>query len=122
MALAFLLDENLRGPLWNAILRHNTTGLDVLDATRVGDPSDLPLGSVDADILSWCERNGRILVSEDKHTLSGNLANHLAAQGHVPGILIVRPRSSIQSVLGMLVLIAHAGDPVDYRDRIDFVP
>jgi hypothetical protein len=108
--------------LWNAILRHNATGLDVLDARRVGDPPDLCLGSLDPDILSWCERGGRILVSEDKHTLSVHLTNHLAAQGHSPGILIVRPRSSIQRVLGMLVLIAYAGNPVDYRDRIDFVP
>src|SRR5438128_2200982 len=45
--LLFLLDEHLRGPLWPAILRHNAQGGLLIDAVRVGDPPDLPLGSDD---------------------------------------------------------------------------
>ncbi len=63
MALRFVLDENQRGLLWRAVVRHNQRGLHVLDVVRVGDPSDLPLGSIDAEILLWCEREDRILVS-----------------------------------------------------------
>ena len=32
MALAYLLDEHLRGPLWWAIQRHNARGSDLIDA------------------------------------------------------------------------------------------
>ena len=53
MPLRFLLDENLRGgALWRAIQRHNAGGIDLLEATRVGDPVDLPCGSLDPD-TSW---------------------------------------------------------------------
>jgi hypothetical protein len=51
MPLAFLLDEHLRGPLWNAIQRHDLASPFRLDVARVGDPSDLPLGSDDDAIL-----------------------------------------------------------------------
>ena len=55
MPLRFLLDENLRGPLWNAILRHNVRGIDVLDIVWVGDVSAPPLHALDPDILVWAE-------------------------------------------------------------------
>jgi hypothetical protein len=44
MALRFVPDGNLRGPLWRAIQRHNLGGTDPIDAIRVGDAADLPLG------------------------------------------------------------------------------
>ena len=53
----FLLDEHLRGFLWKAIRHHNLIGGDFIDAIRVGDPADLPLGSSDPDILIWAEDN-----------------------------------------------------------------
>ena len=70
MPLAYVLDEHLRGSLWPAILQHNRTSPHLIDATRVGDPSDLALGSSDPEILLWAERNGRILVSLDRKTLT----------------------------------------------------
>ncbi len=65
--LRFLLDEHLRGPLWSAIVRHNALGGLAIDALRVGDVPDLPLGIDDLSILSW---------AEDVHTMPGHLANH----------------------------------------------
>ena len=60
MPLRFLLDENQRGLLWRAIVRHNQSGLYPLDVERVGGPPDLPLGSSDAEILLWAEREDLI--------------------------------------------------------------
>jgi hypothetical protein len=82
----FLLDEHLRGPLWVAILRHNRQGGLLLDAGRVGDPPDLPLASPDPTILLWAEREGRILLTEDVHTMPGPLAQHLQGGHHSPGV------------------------------------
>src|SRR5229473_2577031 len=95
--LRFLLDEHLRGPLWLAIVRHNAQGGLPIDAVRVGDPPDLPLGSADPAILLWAEREGCILITEDVHTMPGYLSNHLE-------------------------LVAHGGEPADYQDTITYVP
>lgn len=51
MPLAFVLDEHLRGPLWQAVLRHNLRSNAPLDVACVGDSNELPLGADDAAIL-----------------------------------------------------------------------
>jgi hypothetical protein len=87
--LRFLKGEHLRGPLWLAILRHNAQGGLPIDAVRVGDPPDLPLGSDDPTILLRAGREGRILLTEDVHTMPGYLAQHLRAGQHVPGVFVI---------------------------------
>ncbi len=120
--LRYVLDENLRGILWQAIQQHNGLGAFPLDAVRVGDPPDLPLGTVDPNILLWAEWEGRIFVSLDKTTLPGHLAQHLQQGRHSPGILIVTPSSTLAEVLEYLVYAAYAGKPIDYADGITFIP
>jgi hypothetical protein len=120
--LKFLLDEHLRGPLWLAIQRHNLLGGLTIDAVRVGDATDLPLASSDSSILFWAELQGRILVSEDKHTMPQHLHHHLKAGQSSPGVLMVRPRAGISDVVEHLELIAHAGEPAEFADAITFIP
>ena len=120
--LRFLLDEHLRGPLWLAIQRHNLLGDLRIDAVRVGDEPDLPLGIDDAQLLAWAERQDRILVTEDKHTMPGHLANHLKVGQTSPGVFMLRASCTLREVLAWLELVAHAGEPLDYANRITFVP
>lgn len=122
MPLRYLLDEHLRGPLWNAIRRHNRGGTNVLDVERVGDPEDLPLSTPDPEVLLWAEREDRILISEDKSTLPDHLAAHLASGHHPPGIMVPRPASPRRAVLEFLVLAAYASEPHEWRDAIRYIP
>lgn len=122
MAIRYLLDENLRGPLWHAIQRHNASGGLPLDVARVGEPPDLALGSPDPFVLEWCERQNRTLVSVDHGTLPGHLADRLTHGGHSPGIFLIRPGTSLRDAIESLELVAHAGDPADYRDRVIYLP
>src|SRR5947209_4589649 len=107
MPLSFLLDENQRGPLWKAIFFHNLTGINLVDAVRVGDLPDLPLGSLDPDILLWAEREGRILVTKDKDSMSAHLADHLQSGHHSPGVFSIRKRSSLPLVVSFLAAAAY---------------
>lgn len=120
--LRFLLDEHLRGPLWRAIVRHNARGGLLIDAVCVGDSPDLPLGSPDKAILLWSEREDRILVTEDVHTMAFYLAEHRQAGHHSPGVFMVGAGSSIKELVGHLELVAHAGNSSDYADTIVYVP
>lgn len=123
MPLRFVLDEQLRGqPLWYALQRHNAVGINVIDVVRVGDPSDLPLGSLDPDILIWAQRHDRILISVDYSTLPTHLADHLAGGNHSPGVLMIRRHSTLPRTITALELAAHAGDPADYQDTIIHIP
>lgn len=122
MPLFYLLDENLPGRLLRAIQRHNANSEHPLDVVCVGDPDDLPLSSDDASILIWCERTGRILVTEDKNTMPEHLQDHLDSDRHCPGIFLVRPNTSMNEMVEFLVLVAHASDPAEWQDRIEFIP
>ena len=122
MAMAFVLDEHLRGPLWQAILQHNLRGDDPLDVVRVGDTPDLPLGADDQELLVWAERSGRILVTEDRHTMGRHLRDHLSSGRHSPGVLITRAGQRIRTLVECMELIAHAGHPADFADAIIYIP
>jgi hypothetical protein len=113
MALSYLLDENLPGRFVRAVERHNARGIDPINAVRVGEPDDVPLGADDPTILAWSEREGRILVSEDKNTMPRHLSDHLAKGNHSPGVFLVRPRASVPEVLEFLVLVAHVSEPAE---------
>jgi predicted nuclease of predicted toxin-antitoxin system len=120
--IRFLLDEHLRGKLWNAIRRHNAAGVDPIDAVRVGDPPAPALGAADPDILAWAEHEGRVVITLDKATLPGFLAQHLQSGRHSPGIQVIRPASTVPQVVTFLAVAAHASDPLDWQDRVEYIP
>ncbi|MDB5299627.1 MAG: hypothetical protein JWO87_1290 [Phycisphaerales bacterium] len=122
MPLRFVLDEHLRGSVWDLIQRHNLLREDPIDVARVGDPEDLPLSISDPQILQWAERERRILISRDKSTMPTHLAQHLAAGHHSPGVMILKPHLSMPRLLDFLVLAAYASEPHEWENRISFVP
>src|SRR5438270_13512762 len=122
MALTFVLDEHLRGPLWAAIRRHNAHGVCVIDAVRVGDPPGLPLGTLDPDLLLWAEREGRVLVTRDWNTMPAYLAAHLQSGHHSPGVFILRRKIPLPQLVFALALAAYALDPAELRDQVRFLP
>ena len=102
MPLAFVIDEHIRGPLLQAIQTHNAGGGPWIDAVQVGDVATLPLGTKDRDILLWAEREGRIVVSNDRDTLPGFLTQHLQAGHHSPGVFLVDIFASTAALVGFL--------------------
>ena len=122
MPVRFLLDEHLRGPLWKAIQRHNHPSEYSIDAARVGDPPDLPLGSADPEILLWAERENRIIITLDANTIPNHLAVHLKAGRHSPGVFIIRQETSLARVISFLEAVAHASEAHEWRDSLNYIP
>jgi hypothetical protein len=118
MPIAFVLDENLRGkPLWHAIRHHNLGGGTRIDATRVGDTADLPLGSLDPDILAWAERADRIILTEDAATFPAELAAHLHRGRTSPGVFVIRSSATLVAVLLWLGLVVADDQPDQWRNK-----
>jgi hypothetical protein len=95
--------------------------MDPIDAVRVGDMPDLPLGSDDAAILLWAEHEQRILVTFDKASMSRYLSEYIAAGHRCPGIFMVPSSSQPVRALEFLVLAAHASDPAEWIDWIKYL-
>jgi hypothetical protein len=121
MPLAYLLDEHVRGLLARHIQRHNALRRPWIDAVQVGDPPDLPLGTLDPEILKWTQREGRILVSRDTNTLPAHLATHLSEGHRCPGIFLLR-NVPLTEVVEFLALAAHASEPEEWQNRAVFIP
>ena len=123
MPIAFVLDENLRGkPLWPAICHRKVGAGPTIDATRVGDRNDLPLGSSDAAILFWAECNCRIVLTEDAATFPVELRAHLLRGRTAPGLFVIRPSATVIAVLAWLELVAIDDQPDQWRDQVHYIP
>jgi hypothetical protein len=122
MPLAFVVDENLRGPVWNALQRARLSQGIPPDVFCVGEPSSPPLNITDPQLLIWTEKHQRILISNDRNTLQDHLEDHLAAGRTSPGIFIVRPTATIPAVRDFICLAAELDEPEEWKGRVQYIP
>ncbi|GAA6619620.1 DUF5615 family PIN-like protein [Scytonema sp. NUACC26] len=118
MSIRYLLDENLPPTFRDQLLRLQPD----LTVLMVGDPDAPPKGTLDPEILCWCEERSFLLVTRNRRSMPVHLAEHLAANRHIPGILVIRRKATIAQVINDLILIAAASNEDEYRDLIDYIP
>lgn len=118
MTIKYLIDENML-PAYRTQLLAKQPALVVL---VVGDPGVPRKGTLDPEILIWCEDNNFVLVTNNRRSMPGHLVDHLNLGRHVPEILALRRRSDIGRVIEDLIIIAEASFEEEYRDRIVYIP
>lgn len=118
MTLKYLMDENI-DPTYTTQLRRLKPDLFVL---TVGELTAPPRGTLDPEILCWCEEHGFILVTNNRKSMPVHLSEHVAQGRHVPGILILNAKLSVGENLEELILFADGSFDDKYQDRIDFLP
>ncbi len=118
MTLNYLLDENV-DPVYQAqLLRRNPD----LVMWVIGDPGAPPIGTLDPEILCWCEEYNFMLVTNNRKSMPVHLTDHIAQGRHVPGIFILNPDLSIGQHIDEFILIAEASFDDEYQDRIVHLP
>lgn len=123
--LKFLIDENLRShAIWQAILdwQKKFGQTYPLDAVRVGQATAPPTGTSDPDLISFCILESRVLVSVDRRTLPGQLAQRQQAGDHVPGIILFHGAVSAGEIAELLATVSWAGDPAEFANQITWLP
>lgn len=118
MAIRYLLDEHLNPAYRSHLVRRNPD----LVVRIIGDLDAPPKGTLDSDILVWCETNGFMLVTNNRKSMPKHLADHLADGRHIPGILTIDTDQSIGQTVEDLLIIAGASFDSEYQDRIDYLP
>ncbi len=116
--MRYLLDEHI-APTYRAQLLRAAPALVVW---LIGDPGAPPRGTLDPEILIWCEENGFILVTNNRRSMPRHLGDHLAAGRHVPGILVINPIMSMGDVIDELILIAGTSTDDEYQDLLLYLP
>ena len=51
-----------------------------------------------------------------------HLTEHLDKNRGIPGIFVLRRKSTIGEIINDLVLISQIGNPSDYQNRITYIP
>ena len=77
MSLKYLMDENL-DPIYQTQLRRKEPDLIVW---AIGDPNTPSKGTLEPEILLWCEKYSFVLVTNNRSSMPVHLNEHLA-QGH----------------------------------------
>jgi hypothetical protein len=81
-----------------------------------------PFGSVDPDLLDFCEQTQRMLISLDRRSMPGHVTAFLAAQRHTWGVGLVTGGATLQRLIEDLRLIWSASDAEEWRDRLFYLP
>ena len=118
MMIKYLLDEHIASLYRTQLMRQ----APYLVVRMIGDPDAPPKGTLDPDILIWCEIHDFILVTNNQKSMPKHLADHLAKGHHIPGIFIIELSSNIGQTLRELIIIAGASFPKEYQDRIEYLP
>jgi hypothetical protein len=112
------MDEDTPGAIRDQLLRRQPE----MDVLAVGDDMAPAYATPDPQLLRWIEREGYVLVSRNRRTLPRHLREHLEAGGHVPGIFLLRRRSSLGQIIDDLILIWETGRPDEHRDQLVYLP
>lgn len=116
--MRYLLDEHINPVLRRELLRANPA----LEVWIIGDPGAPPRGTLDPDILIWCEAHSFCLVTNNRKSMPRHLADHLEMGRHMPGILVVNLAMTMGQMIDDLVLIAGASADAEYHDLIIYLP
>ena len=87
--IRYLLDENVNPILRSALLRNGPQ----LTVWQVGIPGAPPLGTLDPEILIWCQENGFILVTNNRKSMPVHLNDHLASGRRSTGVFYLERRT-----------------------------
>lgn len=116
--LKYLMDENVN-PVYINQLRRRKPDLVI---RAVGEP-DTPLkGTLDPEILIWCEAHNFVLITNNRTSMPVHLVDHINTGHHVPGIFILNPDLGIGETIEELILVSEASFEEEYQDQIVNLP
>lgn len=118
MTLKYLLDENV-DPLYKTQTVRQEKELIIW---AVGEPYTPAKGTLDPEILLWCEEYNFVLVTNNRTSMPVHLVDHINQGRSVPGILILNPKLSIGENIDELILIAKTSVDDDYQNQIVHLP
>jgi hypothetical protein len=112
--LSYLMDEHVPHALTQALRRRQPA----LAVWRIGDAGAPARGALDPELLEWCEANGFVLVTNNRHSMPGHLADHLRRDRHIPGIFVLSSGMTMGETIARLLIAAEASFENEHQDQV----
>ena len=116
--IKYLFDENVDPSLRTALHKQ----WPEMVVWIIGDPGAPTRGTLDPDILLWCEANNFSLVTNNRTSMPDHLRDHLSVGRQVPGIFILSPDMTMGETAEELALICGASESNEYFNLLNFLP
>lgn len=116
--LQYLTDENVTLAYARQIRRLEPE----IDIRAVGELGVPPKGTLDPEILDWCELNRFVLITNNRKSMPPHLTEHLIKGQHIPGILILSASMSFGAIIDELIFLAKAAADDEFQDQIRHMP
>jgi predicted nuclease of predicted toxin-antitoxin system len=105
-------DADVHGEIIRGLRRR----LPELDLVRAQDA--LPEGTPDPEVLAWAAAGNRVLITNDRNTMTGFAYQRVAAGEPVPGLIATTNEQSIGSAIRDILLIAEYMPEEEIRGQV----
>jgi hypothetical protein len=117
-AIKYLLDEHVDPRLKKAIKKISPDTV----VWRIGDIAAPLPGTLDPELLLWCEEYDFSLVTNNRASMPAHFQNHLENGHHVPGIFVLNVKMTLAETADELILIRGVSEAEEYRDQLRYLP
>jgi hypothetical protein len=114
--LRLATDENFNNRILRGLLRRKPD----LDIVRVQDTG--LVGKGDAEVLEWCAKEGRCLLTHDVTTMRQYVDKRIAARSRMPGVFEVREQAPIGQAIEELLILVECSLQDEWEGQIVFLP
>jgi hypothetical protein len=114
--LRLLADENFNGDIVRGLLLRQPD-LDLLRVQDVG-----LAGADDPEVLTWCAKNDRILLTHDRATMPDFAFQRLSAGESMAGLFILDGRFPVGDAIKEILLIAACSEQAEWDGLAIYLP
>jgi hypothetical protein len=116
ITLKLLFDEDVDHRILRGLLRAHPQ-IDVRTVPEVGLG-----GRPDREVLAWAAADGRLLVTQDVHTMTAEHSEFVQSGKASGGVVFILRDVAIGRAISDLALICGACTAEDWVNRTDFLP
>ncbi|HKS29967.1 MAG TPA: DUF5615 family PIN-like protein [Pyrinomonadaceae bacterium] len=109
-------DENFNNRILLGLLRREPE----IDIVRVQDVG--LMGKGDEEVLEWCAKEDRCLLTHDVSTMKRYVDERIAAGLRMPGVFEIREKAPIGQSIEEILIVAECSLPNEWEGRIVFLP
>ena len=115
MKIRFQADADFNEDIVTGVLRR----VPEIDFQTASEASLEGMG--DEDVLAFCAREGRILVTHDRRTMPRHFADFITSETS-PGVFVVQRSTELIVTIEALILVWTASDAEEYVNSIRTLP
>ena len=114
--LRLITDADVHGHIVDGVRGRNPV-VDLIRAHEVGLRT-----ANDRALLEWAAAENRIVITQDRSTMIGYARDRIIAGLLMPGLFVLRPRTTIAQAIDAVLLVDHCSEQDEWQNRIEFLP